>query len=312
MVLEPIAEAKFLDCSYGFRPKRSTRGASKQVWKYLNFGCTQVIQVDLQAYFDTIPHDRLMDLIRRYVADKNILKMLKAWLKAKVVDRGEIIQPEEGSPQGGVVSPLLSNWYLHQFDEEWHKRNNHRKWRYDAVLTRYCDDILIQVPREDPRIWKEAKEILEGLGLGINLDKTQFRDAREGFDYLGYHFVRDYSSRHHKDVTHVIPTQESKKRVWDKIRWYTDKRRYQNLPAAWIVKHINPILMGWTNYYSHTHSHRVFRQLQTYTNDRLRKTLRYRSKKGGVGKYRALPNKVLYGRYGLACIEMNRIHYCWS
>ena len=312
IVLEPIAEARFLDCSYGFRPKRSTWDATKRVWKYLNFGSTQVLKVDLRSYFDTIPHDRLMNLIRRNVADENILKMVKAWLKAKVVDHGEVFNPEEGSPQGGVVSPTLSNWYLHQFDKEWHRRNNHRRWRYDAALTRYADDVLLQAPKEDLRILDEAKEILEGLGLTINMEKTRFQNAREGFDYLGYHFIRDYSARHHKDVTHVIPTKESKKRVWGKINWYTDKRRYQNLPVAWIVEHINPILLGWTNYYSHTHSHLIFKQLQTYTNNRIRKALRYRVKKGGVGRYRELPNEILYRRYGLTCIGMNRIQYDWS
>ena len=241
-----------------------------------------MISVDLQSYFDTIPHDRLMNVIESSVVDQNILKMIKAWLKAKVVDNGVTFNPEEGSPQGGIVSPLLSNWYLHQFDKQWHQRNNHRKWRYDAIVTRYADDILIQSPKKDPRIWEEAKEILVGLGLVINEDKTQFLNDREGFDYLGYHFVRDYSKRHGKDVTHVVPTHESKKRVWGKIRWYTDKHRYQNVPIAWVVKHINPVLIGWTNYYRHTHSHRVFKQLQTYTNDRIRKALRYRSKKGGV------------------------------
>ncbi|MBT9171106.1 MAG: Group II intron-encoded protein LtrA [Actinobacteria bacterium] len=311
-VLEPIFESKFLDCSFGFRPKRSARQASQRIRKYLNFGHTWVLDVDLSSYFDTLPHDRLLKLIGQYVVDRNILKMLQAWLKAKVVDRGEVLNPEEGSPQGGVISPLLANLYLHQFDEEWHKRHNHRRWRYDAVLTRYADDLILLAPSEDEGIWREVVNILEGLGLVVNQQKTGFYHAREGFDYLGYHFVRSYSRRHQKDVTYVIPTKKSRKRVWDKIRWYTDKRRYQNLPVEWIVEKLNPILLGWTNYYAHTNSHRIFRKLQAYTNSRLRKALRYRRKKEGVGRYRDLPNHILYKRYELACIGMGRIEYCWS
>ncbi|WP_258189536.1 reverse transcriptase domain-containing protein, partial [Candidatus Hakubella thermalkaliphila] len=159
IVLEPIFESKFLDCYFGFRPKRSARQASQRIRKYLNFGHTWVIDVDLSSYFDTLPHDRLLKLIGQYVVDRNILKMLQAWLKAKVVDRGEVLNPEEGSPQGGVISPLLANLYLHQFDEEWHKRHNHRRWRYDAVLTRYADDLILLAPSEDEGIWREVVNI---------------------------------------------------------------------------------------------------------------------------------------------------------
>jgi len=122
---------------------------------------------------------------------------------------------------------------------------------------------------------------LTGIGLKVNEDKTQFKHARDGFDYLGFHFVRGYSQRKRKEVTYIIPTHKSRKRVWEKIRWYTDKRRYQNLPVEWIVDNLNLILLGWTQYYQHTNSSRVFRMLQSYTNDRIRKVLRYRRKKKG-------------------------------
>jgi group II intron reverse transcriptase/maturase len=312
IVLEPILEAHFQDSSFGFRPGRSAKDASSRVRKYMNFGRNWVINVDLESYFDTIPHDRLLTLVEKYTCDGNILKLIKGWLKAKVVDRKEIFQPEQGSPQGGVVSPLLSNLYLHQFDEEWHRRNNHRYWRYDAEVTRYADDILIQASKENMQIWKEAREILTGIGLKVNEKKTQFRHARDGFDYLGFHFIRGYSKRKKKEATYIVPTRESKNRVWEKVRWYTDKRRYQNLSIEWIVSRVNPILLGWTQYYRHTNSSRVFRMLQFYTNSRIRKALRYRCKKKGVGRYRDLPNYILYQRYGLVCIGMGRIEYCWS
>jgi group II intron reverse transcriptase/maturase len=310
IVLEPILEAHFHESSFGFRPKRSAKDASNRIWKYMNFGYNWVIDVDLSSYFDTIPHDRLMELVARYVRDGNILKLIKGWLRAKVVDRGEIITPQAGSPQGGVISPLLSNLYLHQFDGEWHKRRNTR--RGGAIVTRYADDILIQSLREDMKIWEEAKTILTGLGLTVNAEKTYFGHAREGFDFLGFHFVRGYSKRKGKEATYVVPTRKSRKRVWEKVRWYTDKRRYQSLPFEWVVGKLNPILLGWTQYYRHTNSSRVFRMLQSYTNNRIRKAIRYRCKKKGTGRYRDLPNSILYKRYGLACIGMGRIEYCWS
>lgn len=310
IVIEPILEAHFHDSSFGFRPKRSAKEASNRIRKYLNFGYTWVINVDLSSYFDTIPHDRLMGLVGRYVADGNIRKLIKGWLKAKIVDKGEVITPEEGSPQGGVISPLLSNLYLHQFDEEWYRKGNHRRLR--TMSTRYADDILLQASREDMKIWEEARGILTGIGLRVNEDKTHFGHAREGFDYLGFHFVRGYSRRKGKETTYIVPTSKSRKRVWDKVRWYTDKRRYQNLPIEWIAAKLNPILLGWTQYYRHTNSSRVFRMLQFYTNDRIRKAVRYRCKKKGIGRYRDLPNSVLYKRYGLACLGTGRIEYCWS
>jgi len=152
IVLEPFLEAHFHEVSFGFRPGRSTKDASSRVRKYMNFGYNWVINVELESYFDTIPHERLLELVEKFTCDGNILKLIKGWLKAKVVDREEILQPEQGSPQGGVVSPLLSNLYLHQFDEEWHRRNNHRYWRYDAEVTRYADDILIQTPEKNMQI----------------------------------------------------------------------------------------------------------------------------------------------------------------
>lgn len=111
----------------------------------MNFGYNWVINVDLSSYFDTIPHERLMELLGDYVADGNIRKLIKGWLKAKIVDKGEVITPEEGSPQGSVVSPLLSNLYLHQFDEEWYKKGNHRRFR--AMSTRYADNIFFKHPK---------------------------------------------------------------------------------------------------------------------------------------------------------------------
>lgn len=275
----------------------------------MNFGYNWVINVDLSSYFDTIPHDRLMRLLSKYVADGNILKLIKGWLKAKIVDKGEVITPEEGSPQGNVISPLLSNLYLHQFDQEWYKRDNHHRFR--AISTRYADNILLQAPREDWGIWEEAKGILIEIGLTVNEEKTHVGHAREGFDYLGFRFLRGYSRKKRKEATYIIPAHGSRKRVWEKIRWYTDKRRFQNLPIEWMVKKLNPILLGWTEYFRHTNSSRVFQKLQSYTNERIRKALRYRSKKKGIGRYRGLPNSILYKRYKLACVGMGRIEYCW-
>jgi len=310
IVLEPILEAHFHECSFGFRPKRSAKDASNRIRKYMNFGHNWVINVDLSSYFDTIPHDRLMEVLARYVRDGNILKLIRGWLRAKVVDKGEAITPEAGSPQGGVISPLLSNVYLHQFDNEWHRRGNQRRLR--AVVTRYADDILIQAPKEEKKIWEETKGILTGLGLTVNKEKTHFGHARDGFDYLGFHFVRGYSKRRGKEATYLVPAHKSRKRVWEKVRWYTDKRRYQNLPMEWIVGKLNPVLLGWTQYYRHTNSSRVFGMLQSYTNDRIRKAIRYRRKKKGAGRYRDLPNSILYKQHGLVCIGMGRIEYCWS
>jgi len=309
IVLEPVLEAHFHEVSFGYRPHRSAKDASERIYKYMNFGCNWVIRVDLKSYFDTIPHERLLKLVEKYTCDGNILKLIKGWLKAKVVDKKEVFQPQQGSPQGSVVSPLLSNLYLHQFDEEWHRRGNHYRWRYDAKVTRYADDILIQTSKKNTQIWKEAKDILTGIGLEVNEEKTQFVHARDGFDYLGFHFDRGYSKRSRKEVTYIVPTHKSRKRVWQKVRCYTNKRKYHNLPIEWMVTKLNPVLLGWTQYYRHANSSRVFQMLQSYTNKRIQKALRYRRKEKGVGRYRELPNRILYQRYGLVCIGMGLIKY---
>jgi len=190
IVIEPIFEADFQDNSYGFRPKRSAHQAVEDVQKHLLQGKTDVIDADISKYFDTIPHDKLMQQVAKRIADKNILKLLKMWLRAPVVDEREDGKKEykgndKGTPQGGVISPLLASIYLNVLDTIW--KIEKVQERFGARLVRYADDCVVLCKGEAERILKGVKAILNNLGLTINEAKTTVVDARQNsFGFLGF------------------------------------------------------------------------------------------------------------------------------
>ncbi|HGI1850785.1 TPA: group II intron reverse transcriptase/maturase [Streptococcus agalactiae] len=185
IVIEPIFEADFQKFSYGFRPKRSANQAIREIYKYLNYGCEWVIDADLKGYFDTIPHDKLLLLVKERVTDKSIIKLLSLWLEAGIMEDNQVRSNILGTPQGGVISPLLANIYLNALDRYW--KNNRLEGRgHDAHLIRYADDFVILCSNNPKKYYQYAKQRIDKLGLTLNEEKTRIVHATEGFDFLGY------------------------------------------------------------------------------------------------------------------------------
>lgn len=299
IILEPIFEVDFQDCSYGFRPKRNAKDACCQIRKWLNYRCTQVIDADLKSFFDTIPHDRLMKLIEKRVSDSNIIKLLWKWLKAGVLEEDRVIYTERGTPQGGVISPLLSNIFLNELDKEWKKRGyEDRNW-YNAHLIRYADDLVILTNDNAPAVYLKLKEIVEALGISLNEEKTQWIDAREGFNFLGFRFQRRYSRRKRKQATYIYPPPSSVKDICQKITQLTSRKL--PMKPKQFIKRINPVVLGWANYYTHTNASRAFDKVQWHLVTRVQNFLRYKKHRGRYG-YWLYPASHLFQQLGLVKI----------
>lgn len=202
IVLEPIFEADFTDASYGFRPGRSAHQAADAVVKYLNWGLTQVCDVDIEAYFDSIPHGKLMQLMARRIVDRRVLGLIKGWLKCAVEEDGRRWKPRQGTPQGGVISPLLANIYLHALDRTWQKRGYSERSGPNVQLVRYADDLVLLTDKDAGWAMARLEEILGRLDLRLNAKKSRVVDAEEEpFDFLGFTFRRNWNRDRSKRVT---------------------------------------------------------------------------------------------------------------
>jgi RNA-directed DNA polymerase len=265
-VLEPIFERQFAEHSYGFRPGRGCKDALRRVDKLLKQGCHYVVDVDLKSYFDTIPHDKLLDEVRKYIGDSRVLALIEAFLKAKILDGLRQWTPESGAPQGAVLSPLLSNLFLNELD--------HQMARSGYEMTRYADDLVIQC-----RTRKEAERALAKVqawtvqaGLTLHPTKTKIVDAEtEGFDFLGYRFVK-----HRR-----FPRRKSLAKFQDAVRAKT--RRTTGRSLSMIVADVNRTLRGWFEYFQHS-SRNVFPELDGWVRMRLLSILRKRQGRSGRGR----------------------------
>ncbi|MBI4519607.1 MAG: group II intron reverse transcriptase/maturase [Gemmatimonadetes bacterium] len=288
LILEPIFEADFLDCSHGYRPARSAHDALKVIDRNLRQGYTAIYDADLQAYFDTIPHDKLMQCVERRVADRAVLHLLRLWLKVPVEERGEdgrlkVNRPTSGTPQGGVISPLLANLYLHWFDVRFHRGSGPGRWA-KARLVRYADDFVIMARYVGGRIpaWVE-ETVEEWLALTINRKKTRVieltPESEASLDFLGYTFRYEwgYTDRARRFLT-VIPSAKSVARRRSKLRELTDSRRC-HVPIAELVETVNHQLRGWANYFSFGYPRLAYRALNAYAMDRLTLHLKRRSQR---------------------------------
>ncbi len=289
LILEPIFEADFLDCSHGFRRGRKAHDALEEIRTNLREGRTAVYDADLKGYFDTIPHDKLLACVRMRVADGAVLGLIRGWLRAPVIEcdgkTGKPMPPRrsdgKGTPQGGVISPSLANVYLHWFDVMFQRQDGPRHWA-NARLVRYADDFVVMARYQGLRIseWLDAK--LEGwLELTINRDKTKVVNLgqAESLDFLGFTFRYDrdlFGSD--KTYLNVTPSKKSLKKARDAIREETGaKKCFKPTPA--VVKDLNAFLRGWSNYFAFGYPRKAFRDLGNYARKRMVTHLNRRSQR---------------------------------
>jgi len=286
LVLEPIFEADFEDTSYGFRPGRSAHEALARVREHLSEGRREVYDADLASYFDTIPHDKLMASLRCRISDRSVLRLIRLWLQTPIEDQDEdggprVRRPERGTPQGGVISPLLANAYLHWLDHLFHAPGGPASW--GARVVRYADDFVILARRVDDRLrgWVEA--LLEGrMGLRINRKKTRVIDLKENkasLDFLGFTFRydRDLKGRGHRYL-YVGPSSKALRRERAKLKEMTGPRQcFTPLPD--LIQRLNRHLRGWANYFGWGYPRRSFRAINHHVRERLRTHVNRRSQR---------------------------------
>lgn len=286
LILEPIFEADFHDCSHGFRRGKNAHGALEEIRENIRAGRTSVYDADLRGYFESIPHDKLLACLRMRVVDRRVLHLIKIWLKAPVIEEDQSgPQPpqkrDKGTPQGGVISPLLANVYLHWFDEVFHRKGGPADWA-GARLVRYADDFVVLARYQGPRLQAWIEECLEvWLGLELNREKTRVVEVGLGgaLDFLGYTFRydRDLQGRDWMYLN-VGPSKKSMKRARAAIREKTSPRHCFK-PTPDIVADLNRYLRGWSEYFSYGYPRKAFRDVSHYTRQRMVVHLNRRSQR---------------------------------
>jgi RNA-directed DNA polymerase len=290
LILEPIFEADFEDCSFGFRPGRNAHQALAEIRGHIEQGYQAVYDADLKSYFDTIPHERLLACVRMRVVDRSVLKLIRMWLQVPVVEPtagdGEAVKvsrAKAGTPQGGVISPLLSNVYLHWFDRVFHRKDGPAHWA-KAKLVRYADDFVVLARYVGPQLEGWIEKRLEGwLGLQLNREKTRVVDLtaqRASLDFLGYTFRydRDRLGRERRYLN-VTVSKKALKRARARLHELTD-RRQACVPVPELVQRLNRYLVGWANYFGYGYPRQPFRTVNAYVRDRLTQPLqRHRSQR---------------------------------
>jgi RNA-directed DNA polymerase len=289
-VLEPIFEPTFREESFGYRPGRSAHMAMRRIWGQLG-RAEWIVDADLADFFGTLSHELLVELVADRVADGRVLSLIRSMLTAGALRDGVFESAVAGTPQGGVASPLLSNVYLHVFDE--------RMARAGFALTRYADDwvIVCRSQSEAKRALASARAVLEReLGLRLHPEKTRIVHIARGFEFLGYKIGRGRGLRHKAGgpSLYALPTDRSIKRFKDKVRTATNRRNPKDLEG--VLDELNPILRGWGNYYRRAHVRRLFNRLNHWV---VMRVWSHQHKRWRNAGWRHLPDRRLYGELGL-------------
>ncbi len=307
MVIESIFEADFQDCSYGFRPKRSAEGAIKEIHQNLKGNKTNVFDADLSGYFDTIPHNKLMILLKERISDQRVLRLIGMWLKCPIIEVDERGKQRTfggkknkvGTPQGGVISPLLANIYLNLLDRIICKKDGFYA-KCGIKIVRYADDFVIMGRLLDLEVIKRITLLLTRMGLTLNEEKSKMIDARKNsFDFLGFTFRYDKVYNCKRSFWNIIPSKKSKSKLTANIKAYLKVRSH--LPIFVIVKGLNEKLRGWLNYFTIP---KVCRMIQTcyvlksYMKYRLKIWFKKKSQRK-CRLYRRNPYDILVNHFGL-------------
>ena len=296
IVIEPIFEADFQENSYGFRPKRSAHQAVDDVIEHLLKGKTDVIDADISKYFDTIPHNRLLQLVAKRIVDKQILKLIKMWLTAPIVEeredgKNEYKRNDKGTPQGGVISPLLANIYLNVLDTLWAVKKVQE--RLGARLVRYADDSVVLCRGNADRILKGVKLVLEDLGLTLNEEKTRIVDARqESFNFLGFSIGMKRGKNTGEIYIHTEPSNKALKHIRSEIKQLTTER-YSATPTEIVIRRVNEVARGWVGYFRFGNCTKAMATLRRYLVYRMRIYLRRKHHYRSFG-YKAYPDKYYF------------------
>jgi len=288
LIIEPIFEADFLDCSYGFRPGRRAHSAMQEIENNLKSSRKEIYDADLSAYFDTVDHCKLMAMIEKRISDRQVLKLIRMWLKSPIVEKDResgkmnITKPARGTPQGGVISPLLSNIYLHEFDRAFHEDKDSPRYFANARLVRFADDFVVMAKYMGGRIqaWIERK-LEDDLGLSINKKKTKIVKIEvkgTSLDFLGFsmRIDRDLKGRPWRYLN-KFPSDKAMAKIREKIR---DKTRsgYKK-PRKEVIKEINEITVGWKNYFEWGYPRKAFREINYFMQIRFRSFFKNRSQR---------------------------------
>src|ERR1700677_1044074 len=316
LVLEPIFEADLEDCAYGYRPKRSALDAVKVTHRLIGRGYTDVVDADLSKYFDTIPHRELMQSVARRICDRHVLHLIKLWLRVPVEERdgkgrrrlsgGK--SNRQGTPQGGVISPLLAHLYMNRFLKHWRTRGCGARFR--AHLVNYADDFVILSCGHAAEALAWTRATMTGLGLTLNETKTSLKDAStESFDFLGYTLGPKFAPKGGKKYLGASPSEKSVQRVKDKIGELL--RTGENSPWPQVRDRLNRLLAGWSAYFSHGTRKPAYQAVDRHVTERVRGFFARRHKEPGRGT-RRFSWEEIHAKYQVAPLVQNPEPAAWA